>query len=102
VALAANAGQSWTEIGHQSSEGFSQQYPGLAFSRDLDGMPLFRMLPVVTEVVRYDGTELPKEIKIKVSSRFARPEEVAAHYKKVLDKEGLPSDECPAGSVASR
>jgi hypothetical protein len=71
----------------------------LGFSRNVDGMPLFRTLPVATETVRYKGTELPKEIRIKLSSRFVKPEEVATCYKRALNKEGLRSDECPAGSV---
>jgi hypothetical protein len=99
IALAAQAGLSWTETGKQSPEVFGQQYPGLAFSRDVDGMPLFHMLPVLVEVVRYDGTELPKEIRIKVSARTVEARDLGARYERALDEEGLSSDECPAGSV---
>jgi hypothetical protein len=100
IALAANAGLSWAETANQSSEVFGQEYPGLAFSRDVDGMPLFRMLPVLVEVVRYDGTDLPKEIRVKVSARTVEPRDLGARYREALITERIPSDECPAGSVA--
>lgn len=99
IALAAYAGPSWTETANQSPEVSRQEYPGLAFSRDVDGMPLFRMLPVSVEVVRYEGTNLPKEIEIRVSSRTVRANTLAAIYEQVLITEGIPSAECPAGSV---
>jgi hypothetical protein len=94
MALAAQAGLSWTEAANQSSVVFGQEYPGLAFSRDVDGMPLFRMLPVLVEVVRYNGTELPKEIRIEVSSRVVTAEEVAVRYGQTLHEERIPSDNC--------
>jgi hypothetical protein len=94
IALAAQAGLSWTEAANQSSGVFGQEYPGLAFSRDVDGMPLFRMLPVLVEVVRYEGAELPKEIRIEVSSRVVTAEEVAARYGQTLHEERIPSDNC--------
>ncbi len=100
IALAAYAGQSWIEIANRPSELFSQQYPGLAFSRNVDGMPLYRMLPVSTEIVRYDGTDLPREIRITVSSRTVQAHTLAAIYEQVLVAEGIPSNQCPAGSVA--
>jgi hypothetical protein len=64
IALAANAGLSWTEKAEQPPDDFVREHMGLQFSRDVDGMPLFRMLPVLVEIVRYDGTELPKEFRI--------------------------------------
>lgn len=100
IALAAYAELSWAETANQSSEVLGQEYPGLAFSRNVDGMPLFRMLPVSVEVVRYEGASLPKEIKIKVSSRAVRADSLAAIYEQVLITEGIPSEECPAGLVA--
>ena len=66
----------------------------MAFSRAVHGMPLFRMLPLFVEVVRYAGTELPKEIRMEVSSRVVTADEVAARYKQTLHDEHIPSDNC--------
>jgi hypothetical protein len=100
IALASYAGLSWTEVAEQPPEYFEREHPGLRLSRKVDGMPLFRMLPVLVEVVRYDGTELPKEIRVRVFSRSVQPEDLALQYKEVLAAERIPSDRCPAGSVA--
>jgi hypothetical protein len=94
IALAANEGLSWIRKADQPPEHFAQEHPGLEFSRDVNGMPLFRMLPLRVEVVRYDGTNLPKEIKIEVSSRTVTAEEVAALYSQTLHEEHIPSDSC--------
>jgi hypothetical protein len=94
IALAGYEGLSWLEKADQSPEDFAKEHPGLAFSRDVDGMPLFRMLPLWVEVVRYDGTDLPKEIKIGVSSRIVTAEEVAALYRQTLHEENIPSNNC--------
>jgi hypothetical protein len=94
LALAAYAGLSWTEAAKPSSEIFSQEYPGLAFSRDMDGMPLFRMLPMLIEVLRYEGTEFAREVRIEVSSRIITAEELAAQYELTLLGERIPSENC--------
>jgi hypothetical protein len=100
IALASYAGLAWTEKENQPPEQFEREHPGLQLSRNVDGMPLFRMLPVLVDVVRYDSTALPKHIKIKVSSRFVRPEDVALRYGQTLTTEGIPSNKCRAGSVS--
>lgn len=79
IALASYAGLSWTEVAKQPPEYFEREHPGLRLSRNVDGMPLFRMLPLLVEVVRYDGTELPKEIRLRVFSRSVQPEDLALH-----------------------
>jgi hypothetical protein len=100
IALAANAGLSWAAKVDRLPEEFRQEYPGIEFSRDVNGMPLFRMLPVLVEVGRYDETKIPKGISIKVFSRTVKPEELAALYNQTLSAERIPSDKCSAGSVA--
>jgi hypothetical protein len=100
LALAAYAGLSWTDEAKQVPDQFRQEHPGLRFSRNVDGMTLFRMLPLSVEVIRYDGTEIPREIRIKVSSRVVKSEDLARYYEQVLAAERIPSEECPAGSVA--
>jgi hypothetical protein len=101
IALAAYAGLAWTEVEleKQSPEDSERVHSGLTFSRLVDGMPLFRMLPISVDVARYDGTTLPKEIIIRVSSRAAQPKDVALCYEQCLATERIPSDKCPAGSV---
>jgi hypothetical protein len=99
LALAAYAGQSWTEAAHPSSEVFSQKYAGLEFSRDINGMPLFRMLPMWIEVVRYEGTEFAREVRIEVSSRVITAEKLATQYEQTLLKEHIPSDNCVGMSL---
>ena len=94
LALASYAGLSWTEVAEQPPEHFQREHPGLRVSRNVDGMPLFRMLPVLVEVVRYDGTELPKEIRIEVSSRVITAEKLATEYEQTLLKERIPSENC--------
>jgi hypothetical protein len=100
IALASYVGLAWTEVEEEPPELSGRVHSGLAFSRNVDGMPLFRMLPVTIDLERYDGTDLPREIRIRATSRAVRPEDVALRYKEVLAREQIPSDECPAGSVA--
>jgi hypothetical protein len=100
IALASYAGLSWTEVAKQPPEYFEREHPGLRLSRNVDGMPLFRMLPLLVEVVRYDGTELPKEIRLRVFSRSVQSEDLALQYEQVLATERIPWDRCPAGSIA--
>jgi hypothetical protein len=99
IALAAYPGVSWAEAANESSEEFGQKCPGLEFSRVVDGMPLFRMVPMLIEVVRYDGTELPKEIRIEVSSNVVTAETLAARYEETLLKERIPSENCVGMSL---
>jgi len=100
LALAAYAGRSWADHAKQPQEQFDRDHPGLRFSRNVDGVPLFRMLPLWVEVIRYDGTDLPKEIRITVSSRVVKPDDLAGYYEQVLSSERISSEECGAGSLA--
>lgn len=77
-----------------TAEDFAQAHPGLELAREVGGVPLFRMLPALVEVVRYDGTELPKEIRMEVSSTVVTAEELAARYEQTLLREHIPSDNC--------
>jgi hypothetical protein len=99
IALAAYAGLSWIDAENQSSAVFGQEYPGLEFSRDMDGMPLFRMLPMLIDVVRYEGTQFTREVRIEVSSRVITAEEVATQYEQTLLKERIPSENCVGMSL---
>lgn len=58
------------------------------------------MKPVVADVMRYEGTNVPKQVRIRVLSRFAKPkEDVADLYKRTLRAEKLPWDESTHGSI---
>jgi len=75
-------------------------YGRLEYLGAADGVPLLRLLDITAGVVTYDGSLIPKAIKLDVYSRDVKPQELAEVYERLLEKHGIHFDECSGGSVA--
>jgi hypothetical protein len=64
-------------------------YPGLELVKVIDDVPVIRVLPMVVEPEKYPGTNLLKQIKINVQSKWVKPATVQQCYKEILQKEGV-------------
>jgi hypothetical protein len=66
-----------------------EAYPGLELVKVIDDIPVIRILPMVVEPEKYPGTDLLKQIKIKIQSKWVKPATVQQSYKILLQKEGV-------------
>jgi hypothetical protein len=51
-------------------------------------------------VITYDGSHIPKAVKIDVYAQDVKPQELAEKYESLLKHHGIHFDECSGGSVA--
>jgi hypothetical protein len=66
-----------------------EAYPGLELVKVIDDIPVIRVLPMVIEPVKYPGTNLLKQVRIKVHSKWVKSAMVQRCYKELLQKEGV-------------
>jgi hypothetical protein len=78
----------------------SDDYGGLEYLGTADGVPVLRLPDIMADVVTYDGSCIPKAIKIYVYSRHVKPKRVAETYQEILENHKIHYDKCSAGSVA--
>ncbi len=74
-------------------------YGGLELLSSADGVPLLRLPRITADVITYDGSRVPKAVKINAYSRDVEPQELAEVYKRLLQDHGIHFDKCSAGSV---
>jgi hypothetical protein len=103
LAFARHADALWTIRNPQQREAAAHQlverYAALEFVDVVSGVPMLRMKPAFVEVVRYEGSNLAKRIRIRVLSRFAEPRAMAELYWDVCEREGLPRHKTSPGSL---
>jgi hypothetical protein len=75
-------------------------YGGLQPHAVVDGVPLLSLPKITADVVTYDGSHIPKAIKVAVYSRDVKPEGLADVYEGLLENHKIHFDQCSAGSVA--
>jgi hypothetical protein len=94
LAFARHADALWTIRNPQQREAPAHQlverYAALELVDVVSGVPMLRMKPAFVEVVRYEGSNLVKRIRIQVLSRFAEPSAMAELYWDICEREGLP------------
>jgi hypothetical protein len=79
---------------------FTRKYPNFELIRFVEGIPVIRLNKAVAEVLRYAGSELPQLVRLRILSKFADLDEVAALYQRVLEREGLPTSRDSRGSLS--
>jgi hypothetical protein len=84
-----------------SSEQFARKYTNFEFTRTMDDVPLLRLKPVIMEVIKYPDSTLAKLIRIRVISKFAKPDTIEELYREVLQREGLPVSGTRPGNIFS-
>jgi hypothetical protein len=60
-------------------------YGRFEFLAAVDGVPLLRLPDITTEAVTYEGSRVPKAVKINVYSRGVKPEKLAEFYERLLN-----------------
>jgi hypothetical protein len=75
-------------------------YGRFEFLAAVDGVSLLRLPDITTEAVTYEGSRVPKAVKINVYSRGVKSEKLAEIYERLLTDHKILFDECGAGSVA--
>jgi len=76
------------------------RFPVVEVTQFVRGVPVLRMKEALAEAVRYPNSELPRAVRVRVLSRFARPDAVAALYGGVCEREDLPIHGSSAGSIS--
>jgi hypothetical protein len=104
LAFARHADALWTISNPQQRENAAHQlverYAALELVDIESGVPMLRMKPAFAEVVRYEGSNLAKRIRIRVLSRFAEPRAMAELYWDICEREGLPRHKTSPGSLS--
>jgi hypothetical protein len=76
------------------------EYPAVDLVECVSAVPVVRMKEAFAEVVRYPDSSFPRSVQVRVLSRFARPEVVAALYEDVCRGEGVYTHLSSAGSIS--
>ena len=104
LAFARHADALWTIRNPQQREATAHQlverYAALELVDVVSGVPMLKMKPAFVEVVRYEGSNLAKRIRIRVLSRFAEPHAMAELYWDICKREGLPRHKTSPGSLS--
>ncbi len=97
AAIVGTLAHAWSahDIAHSVDE-----YARFEMLRQVDGVAVLRLKDMSADVVRYEGSDLAKAVKIEVFSRHVESEKVAEAYGRVLQEHGIHHDKCSAGSVA--
>jgi hypothetical protein len=103
LSYAALDGRPWELRGKEACEKFAKTFPrryeDFELVRVVDGVPVLRLKLVRTDVIRYQGTDVPKQVRIRVLSRFVKPESVADSYERTLLVENLSWDHSTDGFI---
>ena len=76
------------------------RYPAFDLVGVEGGVPILRMKPATAEAVRYEGSSLVRGVRLRVLSRFARPDATAQLYRAVCEREGLPVHKTSPGAIS--
>jgi hypothetical protein len=76
------------------------EYPAFDLAKVVDGVPVLKMKHALAEVTRYENSNLPKGVRIRVLSRFADPDALAKLYWDVCEREALPIHQTSPGSMS--
>ena len=103
MSFAAYGGRPWEladeELSRKFTEQFPQRYEDFNLVRMVDGVPVLRMKNIRIDVIRYEDTDVPKQVRIRVRSQFSKPKSVAELYKRTLLAENLQWDHSTGGSI---
>ena len=88
------------KAGMTSPGGMERGYLGWKLVEVVEGVPLIRVLPYVVFAEEHAGTQLLKQIRIQVMSRFAEPKSVGEGYEQVLVEQGVRWDDSASGCVS--
>jgi hypothetical protein len=84
----------------QFSTDFYQRFKGLTPVTLSDEVLILRWLPIFLNAVKYSETTVVKEIVIDVFMRSVDPEQVAEHYRRWLNEQGLTYDKSSRGTFS--
>jgi hypothetical protein len=75
-------------------------YLGWDFVREVQGVPLIRVLPFTVFAEEHRGKQLLKQIRIQVLSKYAEPKDVRGCYERLLAERGVKWDDSASGCVS--
>ena len=75
-------------------------YLGWNFIGAVDGVPLIQVLPYVVFADMHAGTQVLKQIRIQILSKFAEPKSVRESYEKVLVEQDVRWDDSASGCIS--
>lgn len=75
-------------------------YLGWDFVRDVEGVPLIRILPFTVFAEKHRDTQILKQIRIQVLSKYAEPKDVRERYERLLAERGVQWDDSASGCVS--
>src|SRR5215217_3878810 len=78
----------------------SDNYGGLVFLGVADSVPVLKLPDITTDVVTYDGSCIPRAVRITVHSRHVGQQRVTETYQELLENHNIHYEKCSAGSVA--
>jgi hypothetical protein len=103
LAFAPYAEGLWTlrkpEEREAAARKLANYHPAFELVKVVSGIPVLRLKHALVEVVRYQGSDLPRSIRIRILSRFAEPEAIAERYWAMCDREGLPRYQTSPGRL---
>lgn len=75
-------------------------YLGWDFVREIEGVPLIRVLPFTVFVENHQDTQILKQIRVQVLSKYAEPKNVRERYAQVLAEQNVQWDDSASGCVS--
>jgi hypothetical protein len=99
LVIAAENHATW----EREADRFSQEFKGLRPVQVVDRVLILEQLPAYVEIVKYSGTEVPKEVRVEVYQRPrpATPEYIAELYEEALLANSIPYGESSKFSFGS-
>ena|GEM_PF-7089019 len=76
------------------------RYPVVEAAEFVAGVPVVRMKTAFAEASKYPNSNLTRTVQLRVLSRFAQPDAVAALYGALCEREGLPVHGSSAGNIS--
>jgi len=76
-----------------------EDYGGLELISRVDGVPLLRLPRITAGIITYDGSRIPRALRLDVYSRDVTPQELAEVYERLIKDHCIHFDECSGGSV---
>lgn len=76
------------------------RYPAVEAAEFVAGVPVMRMKAAFAEASKYPNSNLTRTVQLRVLSRFAQPDAVAALYSALCEREGLPVHGSSAGNIS--
>lgn len=88
------------EAGMISPGEMERGYLGWSFVKEIEGIPLIRVLPFTVFADEHTGTQVLKQVRVQILSKHADPKDVRECYEQLLAKRSIRWDDGASGCIS--